>query len=59
MYRKMLSHYITMLYCSFADFISDKLQEIELNYGLLFFPSQKGLPHLLAEALFTYNKVSH
>lgn len=37
MYQKTLSYYITMLYRSFADFTGDKLQEVGLNFGLLFF----------------------
>lgn len=37
MYQKTLSYYITMLYRSFAGFTSDKLQEVGLNFGLLFF----------------------
>ena len=37
MYQKALSYYITMLYRSFADFTGDKLQEVGLNFGLLFF----------------------
>jgi hypothetical protein len=37
MYQKTLSYYIAMLYRSFADFTSDKLQEVGLNFGLLFF----------------------
>lgn len=36
MYQKALSYYITMLYRSFADFTGDKLQEVGLNFGLLF-----------------------
>ena len=37
MYQKTLSYYIAMLYRSFADFTGDKLQEVGLNFGLLFF----------------------
>ena len=37
MYQRTLSYYIAMLYRSFADFTSDKLQEVGLNFGLLFF----------------------
>lgn len=37
MYQKTLSYYITMLYRSFAGFTGDKLQEVGLNFGLLFF----------------------
>ena len=36
MYQKTLSYYIAMLYRSFADFTGDKLQEVGLNFGLLF-----------------------
>mgnify|MGYP003249713632 CR=1 FL=1 len=37
MYQKALSYYIAMLYRSFADFTGGKLQEVGLNFGLLFF----------------------
>lgn len=37
MYQKTLSYYIAMLYRSFSDFTGDKLQEVGLNFGLLFF----------------------
>lgn len=37
MYQKTLSYYIAMPYRSFADFTGDKLQEVGLNFGLLFF----------------------
>lgn len=36
MYQKALSYYIAMLYRSFADFTGGKLQEVGLNFGLLF-----------------------
>lgn len=36
MYQKTLSYYIAMLYRSFSDFTGDKLQEVGLNFGLLF-----------------------
>lgn len=41
MYQRTLSYYIAMLYRSFADFTSDKLQEVGLNFGLLFFIVKK------------------
>ena len=41
MYQKTLSYYIAMLYRSFADFTGDKLQEVGLNFGLLFFIYRK------------------
>lgn len=37
MYQKTVSYYITMLYRSFSDFSSAKLQQVGLNFGLLFF----------------------
>ena len=37
MYQRTLSYYIAMLYRSFADFTSDKLQEVGLISGFCFY----------------------
>ena len=37
MFQKTLSYYITMLYRSFYSFTGERLQKVELNFGLLFF----------------------
>ena len=37
MYQQTLSYYVAMLYRSFSDFTGEKLQEVGLNFGLLFF----------------------
>lgn len=37
MFQKTLSYYITMLYRSFSAFTGERLQKVELNFGLLFF----------------------
>ena len=37
MYQKAISYFITLLYRSFSDYSSEKLQQVGLNFGLLFF----------------------
>lgn len=37
MYQKTISYFITLLYRSFSDYSSEKLQQVGLNFGLLFF----------------------
>ena len=61
MYQKALSYYITMLYRSFADFTGDKLQEVGLNFGLLFFivdwgHSQRCINRLTDDGFITKEK---
>ena len=37
MYQKTLSYYVAMLYRSFSAFTGERLQEVGLNFGLVFF----------------------
>lgn len=37
MIQKTLSYYVTMLYRGFSAYTSEKLQQVGLNFGLLFF----------------------
>ncbi|MCQ5080073.1 MarR family transcriptional regulator [Gemmiger formicilis] len=37
MYQKAISYFITLLYRSFSDYSGEKLQQVGLNFGLLFF----------------------
>lgn len=37
MYQKTVSYYVAMLYRSFSDFSGEKLRQVGLNFGLLFF----------------------
>ena len=37
MYQETISYFITLLYRSFSDYSGEKLQQVGLNFGLLFF----------------------